>query len=91
LSRDGREAARATLIQPLFKEMRWPAARVRVRLAAGKAVFTSATFAWRVCLDLDGERALPDNFFDVLPGIPTVFDWPAALGRPRILRIGNAR
>lgn len=85
----GREVARDTLILPLFREMKWPAARVRVRLADGKAIFTSRTFAWRVCLDLDGERALPDNFFDVYPGIPTVLDWPRELGAPKVLRIGN--
>ncbi len=89
LNMDGREVARDTLILPLFREMKWPKARVNVRLAGGKAVFTSRTFAWRVCLDLDGERALPDNFFDVFPGIPTVLDWPAHLGKPKILRIGN--
>jgi hypothetical protein len=54
-----------------------------------KSTFTSKTFAWRACLDLDGERPLPDNFFDVFPGIPTVLEWPAALGQPRILRVGN--
>jgi beta-mannosidase len=85
----GREAARATLILPLFREMRWPPAQVRVQWKDGKATFTSDTFAWRVCLDLDGERALPDNFFDVYPGLPTVLDWPEALGAPQILRIGN--
>lgn len=89
LHANGREVARDTLILPLFKEMQWPKARVNVKLAGGKAVFTSRTFAWRVCLDLDGEKALPDNFFDVYPGIPTILDWPAKLGKPKILRIGN--
>lgn len=85
----GAECGRDVLIQPLFREMRWSQARVRVRLAGGRAFFTSTVFAWRVCLDLDGERDLPDNFFDVLPGIPTVLDWPARLGQPRVLRVGN--
>jgi hypothetical protein len=40
-------------------------------------------------LDLDGEVALPDNFFDVFPGIPTVLAWPESLPAPRILRTGN--
>jgi beta-mannosidase len=62
---------------------------VTVRREGEQVVFESDAFAWRVCLDLDGERALPDNFFDVLPGIPTVLDWPEALGEPRIIRIGN--
>jgi hypothetical protein len=37
---------------------------------------------------VDG-ACLPDNFFDVLPGIPTVLDWPEELGEPRVLRVGN--
>jgi beta-mannosidase len=86
---DGREVARDTLMLPLFREMKWPAARVDVSVSGGKAVFTSRTFAWRVCIDLDGERPLDDNFFDVYPGIPTVLEWPETLGVPRILKLGN--
>ncbi|NLF38190.1 hypothetical protein GX586_02005 [bacterium] len=89
LSDGGREIARDCLILPLFKEMQWPKARVKVTVRDGKAVFTSDAFAWRVCLDLDGEKALPDNFFDVYPGMPTVLAWPKKLGTPRVLRVGN--
>lgn len=85
----GNELARDRLILSLFKEMRWPKARVSVHRARGKAVFTSRTFAWRVCLDLDGERPYPDNFFDVWPGVPTTLPWPASLPAPRVLRAGN--
>ena len=85
----GREIARDRMVIPLFKEMKWPRARIRVGWSGGRAVFTSPTFAWRVCLDLDGERRLPDNFFDVWPDVPTVLTWPAGLGKPRILRTGN--
>jgi beta-mannosidase len=85
----GIEIARDRLILPFFKAMRWPRARVAVDMIRGKAVLTSRTFAWRVCLDLDGERPYPDNFFDVWPGVPTVLPWRASLGRPRILRLGN--
>ena len=65
------------------------APRAGVGRQSGRAIFESETFAWRVCLDLDGETALPDNFFDVFPGIPTVLDWPDALGEPVVLRQGN--
>jgi len=90
LSHAGREVARDALILPLFSEMQWPATRVTVKLHAGQAIFTSRQFAWQVCLDLDGARALPDNFFNVFPGIPTVLDWPKRLGPPKILRHGNS-
>lgn len=89
LSQNGCEAARDRLLLPFFKEMTWPRAEVTVQREDGKAIFRSDVFTWQVCLDLDGELTLPDNFFDVLPGIPTVLDWPATLGEPRILHIGN--
>ena len=46
-------AARNRLFLPLFKELKWPAPRLKVRLERGRAVFTSAAFVWGVCLDLD--------------------------------------
>jgi hypothetical protein len=45
-------------------------------------------FAWRVCLDLDGEQPLANNFFDIYPGIPTVLPWPDNLAAPKILLSG---
>jgi beta-mannosidase len=90
LSNDDGEIARDCLFLPLFREMRWPKAKVRVSRRGGKAVFTCECFAWRVCLDLDGELALPDNFFDVYPGMPTVLPWHEKFGKPQILRIGNS-
>ncbi len=77
------------MLLPLFREMEWPRAEVRVSMRDGRAVFACDVFAWRVCLDLDGERPLPDNFFDVFPGIMTELAWPRELGEPRVLRIGN--
>jgi len=85
----GREVARDRLFLPLFKELQWPRSRVTVNCRDGMAIFCSEAFAWRVCLDLDGECELPDNFFDVWPGVPTVLPWPEQWGPPRIIRIGN--
>jgi beta-mannosidase len=60
-----------------------------VRREGSRAVFSSDVFAWRVCLDLDGELPLPDNFFDLLPGAPYELEWPSALGEARVLHVGN--
>jgi beta-mannosidase len=68
--------------------MRWPAARVEVRLEQGQAIFNSEVFAWGVCIDLDGERPLPDNFFDVFPGQEVRLPWPDQRP-PRVLFVGN--
>ena len=90
LSRQGAEIARDVLVLPLYKDMLWPEARIHVEQKADKVVFSSETFAWRVCLDLDGEKALPDNFFDLLPGIPYEVDWPATLGPATVMHVGNS-
>ena len=89
LVQKGSEVARDALVLPFFREMEWPKASVGVEVANGLATFTSDSFAWRVCLDLDGNKPLSDNFFDVYPGIPTVLPWPESLGEPKILRWGN--
>lgn len=85
---DGGVIARDRLILPLFKEMRWPRANVKIVCRGGKATFTSSTFAWRVCIDLDGEKELADNFFDVFPGQPYTIAWPFRTP-PEILYVGN--
>jgi beta-mannosidase len=82
--------ARDRLILPFFKDLRWPRATVRVTCRNGKATFTSKAFAWRVCLDLDGEQKLADNFFDVYPGQPHTIAWPFRT-TPRVLYVGNLR
>ena len=88
LSSNNINAAQDVLFLPYYKELVWPKANVRVRREGDQMIFTCETFAWRVCLDLDGLQ-LPDNFFDVLPGIPTTLPWPKELPVPQILRIGN--
>jgi beta-mannosidase len=88
LLRRGALLARHRLFLPLAKEMRWSPMKVAVRLQDGQAVFDSATFVWGVCLDLDGERALADNFFDIYPGVPYRIDWDQS-EPPRVLHVGD--
>ena len=72
-----------------FKDLEWSAPEVSVRREGDLAVFSSPTFAWGVCLDLDGEATLPDNAFDLLPGIDYRLPCPADRPLPQIVRIGN--
>lgn len=88
LERDGRLTARNRLILPLFKELKWPAPGLRVALKNGKAVFTSSTFVWGVCLDLNGDRLLPDNFFDLYPGMSYELPWRRKT-KPTVWFTGN--
>ncbi len=88
LEKDGTLLARNRLFDLTFKEMTWPQAQVHVEVKQGQASFTCEQFAWGVCLDLDGEMPLADNFFDVWPHIPYRIPWPNPRP-PAILRIGN--
>jgi len=80
--------ARARLCLPKWGELAWPKPAVRVRLEAGQAVFESPAFAWGLCLDLDGEQALADNFFDLFPGQPYRIPWQGE-ALPKVLACGN--
>jgi beta-mannosidase len=88
LSRDGEVIARNRLLLSRFKDLRWPRAEVKVRTEKGQAIFQSSTFAWAVCLDLNGESPMADNFFDLYPDQPHTIEWPEAEA-PRILKVGN--
>jgi beta-mannosidase len=82
--------ARNRLFLPFFKDLKWAVPHLRVRLADGKAIFSSDTFVWGVCLDLDGARRMPDNFFDVYPGIPHVIPWQGTR-KPKVRFVGNLK
>lgn len=88
LSRDGILLARNRTFAPLFHEIAWPEAAVQVEVRDGQATFSSNTFAWNVCIDLNGEEKLADNFFDLYPGIPYSIPWSHA-EPPRVLYVGN--
>ena len=88
LTRNGVLLARNRLIRPLFKEMNWAKPEIRVRRDQGYAIFESASLVWGVCLDLDGDQPLEDNFFDLYPGVPYRIAWPHA-ELPHILFTGN--
>ena len=88
LSRDGAVVARNKLALPRYVELTWAPAKPTIRLEAGRAVFSSPTFAWGVCLDLDGIEQLADNFFDLYPGQEYSIAWSSTTP-PTILAIGN--
>jgi beta-mannosidase len=89
LSQSGQMLARNRLILPLYKDLKWAAAKVKMSLdTPGHAVFTCDRFAFNVCLDLDGTGPLPDNMFDLYPDQPHTLPWSAATP-PRVLFVGN--
>jgi len=90
LTQDSTLLARTRLILPLYKDLSWPKAKpkISIKRSAGHVTFQSPTFAWGICLDLDGDHALPDNFFDLYPGQPYTLPWTQK-GAPKILHLGN--
>jgi len=72
-----------------FNELRFVEPHIHLSLQHEVLTLTSDAFAWGVSLDVDGERALVDNCIDLLPGCPYSMKWPAILGEPVIINLGN--
>ena len=89
LTQNGQTVAQHRLFVGRFKDLRFIEPTIQLKRENGRLTLTSDAFAWGVCLDLDGERALADNCFDLLPGIPYTLPWSDDLGEPQILRLGN--
>jgi hypothetical protein len=91
LRKEGLLAARNRLVSPLFKDLTWPRATpadVRVTRSGNAVTFKAERFVWGVCVDLDGERPLADNFFDLYPGQAYTMLWSSSED-PVVLRVGN--
>ncbi len=85
---DGRLLSRNRLCDKLFKEMKWPEPKVTVSLQNGNAIFQSDAFALDLCIDLNGEEKLADNYFDLWPGVSYSIPWSKKTP-PQIKGIGN--
>ncbi len=86
---EGKAIRQNRLLLALYKEIAWPRAQVVVRRDDNQVTFASPTFAWGVCLDPNGETDLPDDLFDLLPGIPWSIPWPAEKPLPQVTRVAN--
>ncbi len=89
LTQGDRLIARGRLFDKRFYELSWEKPEIKMERQGREIVFTSSCFAWGVCLDLEGEASLPDNFFDLWPGIPYKLVWEEEKEIPAILKIGN--
>jgi beta-mannosidase len=60
-------------------------------MGEGSVTFESQAFVWGVTLDIDGDKPIQDNCFDLLPGVPYTIAWDETVyGKPEILKIGNS-
>jgi beta-mannosidase len=89
LLRDGEAVAQHRLFLARFRDLTFAAPKIKLWVEEGRLTLLADAFAWGVCLDVEGEAAVPDNCFDLLPGVPYTMPWRAELGTPRVVRLGN--
>lgn len=89
LESGGVTLAQHKLLIERFKDLAWAKPEIQAARRGTAAVFSSDVFAWGVTLDLDGESAVPDNCFDLIPGVSYTVEWPECLPAPKVLRCGN--
>jgi beta-mannosidase len=89
LSREGEQVAQHRLFRARFGELQFAPPAITLERTAGAVTLTSPTFAWGVCLDVEGDRPLLDNCIDLLPGVPYRMPWPDALGDPAVVYVGS--
>ena len=88
LDETGTLHAQHRLFLARFGELKLRQPNITLRVEAGLLRAHSDVFAWGVCLDVDGETALPDNCFDLLPGVEYTVPWRPELPA-RVIRVGN--
>jgi hypothetical protein len=84
----GRQVAQHRLFLARFKDLALTKGTITVRREGDRAVFSADRYVWGVCLDIEGDAALADNAFDLLPGIPYEVPWPASAPDPKIASAG---
>jgi beta-mannosidase len=89
LMEDGKSVAQHRLFLKRFKDLVFVEPKIEMTASGDSLTLRSGTFAWGVCLDVDGERPIGDNCFDLIPGIPYVLPWAESLGAPSVVRLGN--
>ena len=70
LNKSGIPVSQYKMLVSKFKELKFEKPAITVNYKNGYAVLTSPVFVWGACLDIDGESAVKDNCFDLIPGIP---------------------
>lgn len=91
LWQEGRAIRQNRLLMAAYKDIAWPEPEVTVTRDEDRAVFGSEVFAWGVCLDPEGVADVPDDLFDLLPGIPWSIPWPADQPLPAPTRVASSR
>lgn len=91
LLKDGLTVSQNRLFMARFKDLNWSDSEIRVERRGDRAVYSCDTFAWAVCIDPDCESDVPDDLFDLLPGIEYTMDWPSDRPLPTVRRTGTTK
>lgn len=67
---DSKLICRRRFIDKPYNELGLKKCEITVKKHDGIAVYTADKFVLGVCIDLDGDKKLGDNFFDLYPGKP---------------------
>ena len=89
LYEDDRPIAQHRLFLERFKDLAFSEPSIRLSLQGGTLTLESDVFVWGACLDVEGDSRIPDNCFDLLPGIPYEVAWSPNLGEPRVAGVGS--
>ena len=87
---DGTLIAQHRLFLRKFKDLQFAQPEIVIEQHTDHIILQTDRLAWGVCLDIDGERMLADNAFDLLPGVPRRMPWEPGLGIPTVFRTGNS-
>ena len=67
----------------------WRKPKIEISRQKGRICMTSDVFVGGVCLDLNGDRRLTDNFFDLYPGVPYFIAWDESYPLPKLLHLNE--
>jgi beta-mannosidase len=88
LEQSGKQVALYRLFTERFKDMAFSKPLVKIVRGKGTITLQADVFVWGACIDTDGEKDIPDNCFDLLPGIPYTIPW-SGKEMPKVLFTGN--
>jgi beta-mannosidase len=88
LEQNSKIVAQSRLFTERFKNITFSNPVVKIIRSKDSVTLLSDVFVWGVCLDIDGEKNISDNCFDLLPGIPYTIPW-AGKETPRVIFTGN--
>lgn len=89
LASGGKIVAQNRVFIERFKNLKFAPPEIKVERRGDTAVFSSPTFVWAVTLDWDGESTIPDDVFDLIPGIEYQIPWPEDRDLPIVQRTAS--